>query len=281
MYNLIKMDLYRLIHSVSTYVFMVLAAALAVFSISMTHLDIKAMEKELLYHTTDAGAGPKDPEFVFGVYVSTNPEWINGDIDCAEMVSAQLQSRLLLLLLSVIITQFVIAERKNGFIKNIAGQFPNRSTMVAGKLAATAVLTFVMFAVSVISLLISSFAFWGNRLAFHSVPGLIKILGVQYLLHFSFACLVAFLCFLFDSSVISMAVGIMLSCGLGTIFYGFVDKLFGGAFHIEKYTLETNISSVGAQSTPGNLVWAVTVGICFIFVTTAISMLAVQKRDVR
>ena len=279
MFNLLKMDLYRLLHSVSTYVMVILAASIAIFTIYMTYLEVNMAKEDLPPFVESADTESDD--ITFGIIVDTDPQWVNGDIDYSEMLGAQLKSGLLLILVSVFVTLFVAAERKNGFVKNIAGQFRNREIMVTAKLAALAVQVLILLVTFTLFVLFSSLIFWGNQIVLASIPKLLQLAGLQYLLHFAFACLIAFLCMLTNSSALSMTIGILLCGGFGSLIYGLIDRLAGESFRIEKYMLESNISSVGAGIPSDTAVHAMFIGIGYILVTMILSMLTVQKRDIK
>lgn len=279
MLNLIKMDLHRLSRSISTYIMIFFAAGLAFFTIYMTNHELNIVKENppAVTETSDADSD----ENTFGIVVDTNPMWVSGDIDFSEMLGVQLRSDMALILVSIFVTLFVAAERKNGFIKNIAGQFRNRSIMVASKLVAVAVQVLILFATFVLFILISSFIFWGDRLVLTSVSELLQLAGIQYLLHFAFACLITFLCLLSNSSAFSMTIGILLCSSLGTLVYNLIDRVVSHSFRIEKYMLEVNISSVGAGVTSDIAARAIIVSISYILVTMILSMLIVQKRDIK
>lgn len=279
MFNLIKMDLHRLSRSFSTYIMIVLAASLAFFTVYMTNHELNIVKENppAVTETTDTDSD----ENTFGIVVDTNPMWISGDIDFSEMLGVQVRSDMALILVSIFVTLFVAAERKNGFIKNIAGQFHNRSIMVAAKLVAVAVQVLILFVTFVSFILVSSFIFWGDRLVLSSVSELLQIVGIQYLLHFAFACLITFLCLLSNSSAFSMTIGILLCSSLGTLVYNIIDRVISNSFRIEKYMLEVNISYIGAGVSSDVAARAIVVGISYILVTMILSMLTVQKRDIK
>ena len=286
MYNLIKMNLYQLMHSFSTKILLFCTAGLALFCIVATKIDLS--DEDLVFSVTENGPEIIDPDQVdlrIGIYTETNPEWVSGKIDYSDLLSAQLQSKILLILVVIFVTLFVSAERKNGFIKNIAGHFPNRGIMVAAKLIAVAVQILLMFAVFALFTLIFSFPLLGNRIELHSAAELLKLAGIQYLLHYAFACLITFLCLLTNSSAMSMTTGILIASGLGTPIYSLIDRavqwLPKDSFHIAEYMLENNIASISTQSGPKLITSGILTGLAFILITAAFSVLIVQKRDVR
>lgn len=285
MYNLIKMNLYQLIHSFSTKILLFCTIGLALFCIVATKMDLS--DEDLVFSISEDGT-PIDPDQVdirLGIYTETNPEWVSGKINYSELLGAQLQSKILLILVVIFVTLFVAAERRNGFIKNIAGHFPNRGIMVAAKLIAVAVQVLLMLAVFALFTLIFGILLLGNRIELHSVAELLKMAGVQYLLHYAFACLITSLCLLTNSSAMSMTAGILLASGLGTPIYSLIDRavqwLPQDSFHIAEYMLENNIASISTESSSKLITNGILTGLAFILVTAAFSVLIVQKRDVR
>ena len=287
MYNLIKMNLYQLIHSISIKILILCTIGLALFCIAMTKVDLNALENEPV-SATEAEMTEPEPnqtDIQFGIYTETPSEWVTGKISYPDLLTAQLQSKILLVLIAVFTTIFVAAERKNGFIKNIAGHFPNRGIMVAAKLIAIAVQVLIMFAIFALFNLIFSFSLLGDRITLGSATEFLKLTGIQYLLHFAFACLITFLCLLTNSSAMSMTVGILLSGGLISMILGMIEHAIQitlwKSFHFTEYTLDYNIASINAESTSKLITTGVLTSLAFILATTAFSVLIVQKRDIR
>ena len=285
MYNLIKMNLYQLMHSFSTKILILCTIGLALFCNVATKMDLS--DEDLVFSITENGTAidPDQVDIRIGIYTETNPEWVSGKIDYSELLCAQLQSKILLILVVIFVTLFVAAERKNGFIKNIAGHFPNRGIMVTAKLIAVAIQILLMLIVFALFTLIFAIPLLGNRIELCSAADLLKVAGIQYLLHYAFACLITFFCLLTNSSAMSMTAGILLASGLGTPIYSLIDHavqwLPKDSFHIAEYMLENNIASISAESGSKLITNGILTGLGFILITTAFSMLIVQKRDVR
>lgn len=279
MFNLIKMDLCRLFRSVSTYVMITLAAVFAVFAIFVTNYSLSQLKDEPTSVPENTEINPND--FSLGFFSDTNPDLIKGDIDFTEMLGAQIKTKVLLLLVSVFVTLFVTSERKNGFIKNIAGQFRNRGVMVMAKTVSVAIQTFILLAVFAVFAFFSCIVIWGDRIVLNSIWELMKMMGIQYSLHFAFACLIAFLCFLTNSSALSMTIGILICSGFSSPVYYLINQAIGKSFRIERYMLEANISYIGAGAASDTAVRAVVAATSFILVTMILSALTVQKRDIK
>lgn len=286
MFNLIKMDLHRLTHSVSTWIFMAFTILLAFFCVAMTNSDLQSM-----------AANPQSMEEVqteitsnedrnIGIYVESNPEWVNGKIEAGNIISVEVKSGLLVLLCVIFTALFVNAEQRNGYIKNIAGQIPNRGMMVLSKLAAIAVQVLLMLVAFSATVALFGLAFWGGRFYLGSASELVKFLGTQYLLHLGSSALIMFLCILTRSSAFSMVAGLLTSCGVLVPVYSLINKIVYNIrpswnFDISRYMLDGNISMAGINATSDVLIHAVLIGCIFAVVCTALSMLIMKKRDIR
>ena len=289
MYNLIKMDLYRLFRSTSTYVMIVLVAFFGCFTVWQVSVDLNLMadappvaEQEDAGDLVDSVIEEKENgvDLEFGIYTDTDARWIHGDIDAADLIAMLLGCKLLLVFVSVFVTLFVMAEQKNGYVKNIAGQFHNRGVLVLSKLAALAVQILLMFAAYTIAILSAGRLFWGGRFVLHSLSELAMQLGLQYLLHLAFACLILILCTLAKSSALSITVGILLSCGVGALFYEAADRLIAHGFRLEKYVIEGNILAVGTNAAM-YAKRALACGAVAVLVSALLTFLITQKRDIR
>lgn len=117
MFNLIKMEMHRLMHSTVTWITIAFAILTAIFGIAMTDMDIQAAQDEpptgftIQENTDDDSSG-----MLAGVYVTGNPEWANGKIELGDLVGMELQSGLTSILCVIFVALFANADQKNGFI---------------------------------------------------------------------------------------------------------------------------------------------------------------------
>lgn len=148
MFNLLKMEIHRLIHSMFAWVILLFTVAAAIFSIVMTNLDIQASKEEppvglVIEEQTDESQTGLEA----GIYVTGNEEWADGKIELGDLISVEMQSGLMAILCVIFAALFANADQKNGFIKNIAGQFPWRGKLILSKFIAIAAWIFVLMAV--------------------------------------------------------------------------------------------------------------------------------------
>ena len=280
MFNLIKMDIYRLLHSKSTWIMICFVIGLAVFSVTMTNSDIEFMKDDPAAVTETMEERP------VGIYVEAQPEWVNGTIEIGSVVSVEMRSQLLAILCVIFAAIFTNADYKNGYIKNIAGQFPRREQLVASKFIVIAFQVLVMVVVFTISIVVSGYVVWGSDFYLGSVTELFQYLGVQYLLHLGIAAVMMLLCILTYSTAFSMTSGILLCSGLAVPIYSLINKAINGLktgleFDINKYILDGNITMLLYDSTSEVMVRGVAVGVAFAIVSLFISTIIVKKRDIR
>ena len=138
MFNLIKMDTHRLVHSTSTWITLLFTVVLAVFSVVMTNVDIQMAKED----PSSLAVEPTE-EIQLGIYVDANPEWVTGNIEIGDIISTEMKSGVLAIIVVVFAAIFSNAEQKNGYIKNIAGQFPRRGNLIISKFAAIAIQIFL------------------------------------------------------------------------------------------------------------------------------------------
>ncbi|MBQ8514367.1 MAG: hypothetical protein IJ496_03120 [Ruminococcus sp.] len=281
MTNLIKMDLHRLVRSVSFWVMLVTVIGLAFFSTGMTKYDLDTSTEPSLSLEADA-----DVQISLGISVPTNYEWIDGEIPCSELVNINFASRLMLILCVIFIPLFVNGESKHGFIKNIAGQLSSRGLLILSKLIAAAVQVFIILAVYVVFTAVAGRIWWGERFVPGPMTDLLEIFGLHYLLHFAFGAVVLMLTILFRSSALSMTFGILCSSGFSALAYNVINIALHSAgvskkFDFGRYMIESNIGCVTSGLEQNDLLRIIIVGAAFTAVSVVISMTVIQKRDIR
>lgn len=139
MFNAVRMDIYRLIHTKSAYVILVIAMALAIAMSGMTAL-VRSMAAESIVETTDevTMVSESDSE-IADEYDTASAESSNGptatvglEMDesdmsdevptIADMVESDIAGLDLALLLAIFTVLFSTADLNSGYIKSVGGQ---------------------------------------------------------------------------------------------------------------------------------------------------------------
>lgn len=284
MLNLIKMDVYRLLHAISTWVMMGIMVLIAVFCVGATSADLDAMAENPVY--TEQSASMAENEVVYGIVMETDPAWINGEVPASQMLGLLLNSGILMIFCAIFVSLFVGAEHHSGYLKNIAGQLPYRGQLAVSKFAAIAVEVLLMFAIYAVFCIASGYIFFGDQFTLGSGAGLLKMLGTQYLLHLGFSALVMFLCMATGSTALSMCLGILGCSGLASLLYSginwVIQKIHSGTtFDFGRYMLDTNVYAISGSSEPADILRAVLVACIFAALAVSCSALVMQKRDIK
>lgn len=284
MLNLIKMDVYRLLHAISTWVMMGIMVLIAVFCVGATSADLDAMAENPVY--TEQSAPMAENEVVYGIVMETDPAWINGEVPASQMLGLLLNSGILMIFCAIFVSLFVGAEHHSGYLKNIAGQLPYRGQLAVSKFAAIAVEVLLMFAIYAVFCIASGYIFFGDQFTLGSGAGLLKMLGTQYLLHLGFSALVMFLCMATGSTAFSMCLGILGCSGLASLLYSginwVIQKIHSGTtFDFGRYMLDTNVYAISGSSEPADILRAVLVACIFAALAVSCSALVMQKRDIK
>lgn len=319
MIRLIKMELYRLVHTVSTYVSIAVIAGMVVLTIFMMKVDLRMMEQEqktqgagqirqevsengsredetpaesfasgLSDGFMSSGEGDLDEEgFTFGIESPTDESWLSGDIVAGDMLISELNSCLLVVFIAIFVPLFVNAEQKKGYVKNIAGQIPRREMLALSKLPAVAVQVLILFAVFCITHLAAGAIFFRGRLIFESPGALAGALGMQYVLHVAWGCVIALFTMATRSTAFAMTTGILLASGIFQMIAGLLNRAVralipsADSFDILQITLTNATSNMTTESTLRQTGGFLVLAVGYVLISAVISGVVYRKRDVR
>lgn len=281
MFNLIRMDLYRLFHTGSTWILIGIISLFAVFSFYMGVVDQRLME-ETGQNNNLVIKGEDEEGMEFGIMVNTPYHEDGSEAAYLEYVCADLQSGILLVFISIFAVIYVNAEEKSGFVKNIAGQFPNRFWMYLSNNVTVALFVFMAMAAYMV-MQIFGFLIWhsGAPFGIDMIGEALRYGVIQWILMSAFAAGIVLITTLIKSTAIGITVGMMISCGFSQIFLGFYYKIFQNTkLHVEGYLITNNIKTIAYSSSMSRLWQAVLVGTVFLVVYNIIGSVVMQKRDV-
>lgn len=281
MFNLIRMDLYRMFHTGSTWILIGVISVFAVFSFYMGVVDQRLME-ESGEDNNLVIKGEDEEGMEFGIMVNTPYHEDGSEAAYLEYVCADLQSGILLVFISIFAVVYVNAEEKSGFIKNIAGQFPNRFWIYLSKNIVVAVFVFMAMAAYMV-MQIFGFLIWhtGAPFGMDMIGEALRYGIIQWILMSAFAAGLVLITTLIKSTAIGITIGMMISCGFSQIFLGFYYKIFQNTkLHVEDYLITDNIKTIAYSSSMSRLWRALLVGVVFLVVYNVIGSVVMQKRDV-
>ena len=280
MFNAVRMDIYRLIHTKSAYVILVIAMALAIAMSGMTAL-VRSMATESIVETTDdvTMVSESDSE-IADEYDTASAESSNGptatvglEMDesdmsdevptIADMVESDIAGLDLALLLAIFTVLFSTADLNSGYIKSVGGQVKCRGVLLFSKMIALSVFTLVAMALDVIVQCIATPLFLHGA-EFGDAADLFKMLGSQYVVTLLFVYFVMAMAIIIKNNVINIL----------------IEKIGVKNFDINDYLIVNQISELDLSAS------AKTVGGAFAVaaVWAVVSLIAVygvfKRRDI-
>ena len=181
MFNLIKMNLYRMSRAVSTWVMAIVAVLFGILQFS----SLKLMQDDPLNMFSN-GSGTD----MLGYTI------LNG----VRTVAAFLQNSNVLIILAIFVVMFTNAEHKCGFDKNIIGITKHKWKQTLARWISAVIGMTCIIAIGYATMLGLS-ALFINNFAFGSVAAMFKALGLMYLSAVTFSAIFFFFTTLFNNSV--------------------------------------------------------------------------------
>lgn len=280
MFNLIKMNLYRIVHQKAFYIVPVSMALVCSFLVYITWLTPR-LERQAAQMTEHSGfqAG-----FVAG---STADESfpLTEDFDLTVFMDLLFDSGMLMLLISIGASIITNAERKHGFIKNIAGQISPRGMLAPAKLPGMLLESFLILAFAVLGAALSGKIFYAG-FTFGNFAALTKALAVQLLLSFALCAFILMICTLSENAAAGIITGIILCTSIMSLLYMLINKVLWNYFHvpesfdITRYTLSAHLMSVSSTSEPDALGLALAVGAAYLVACSLGAFVILKKKDI-
>lgn len=296
MFNLIKMNFYRLFHQRSFYVMIAVAAFIGWFMVFMIWMAPRLEEKAQSARNAreqDSQTGEEtgsNAGFHVGIAVGgTEGEElsvpVSGEFNLAEFVDEFFTSGFTMILISVGAALIANSEQKRGFIKNLGGQMKPRGMLTVAKLPVILFELVVLYAV-----IILSFSLFGRiyyeRFTAGNIPVMCKVVLIQLLLGLAFGALVMLVCTAARNAAAGIFAGIVVASGLFPYVYFFINRLataYLGApagFDISKCSLDYYLSCITSEAAGKDVATALIVGVVYLLLASAAGCLVMEKRDI-
>lgn len=244
MTKMIKMDLYRFFRSASTWIILFVDILLAFFSVML----VSANTSIQIY--SNAG----------------------------ELLAAQMNGGMIMILCAIAVIIFVSAKYKNGFIKNIANQLPRHEMLVFPEI----IVAFVACALHFFIFILYDYrraVFLGNTFIDFSFFAIMKLLIVQFILHWGFCCLVLLFYMLTSSTTFSVVIGILIPFKILNVLYVLIEKFTH--FNISQFMLDSNIFQIGMYSLKSIYTRATIVGLIFLLAEIVLLCMVMHKKEIK
>lgn len=245
MTKIIKMDLYRLFRSVSTWILLFVDILLA---------------------------------FLCVILVSTNRS-IQIYSNAGELLAAQMNGGMIMILCSLAVLMFVSAKYRNGFVKNIANQFPHREMLVLSEILVAFIVCALHFFIYSFCTITAGLIVFGNMFMDFSFFAIMKLLTVQFILHCGFCCLVLLFYMLTNSTTFAVVTGLLISFKILNVLYILIERFTH--FNISPFMLDSNIFQIGMYSLKPIYIRATIVGTIFLLGEIVLLCIVMRKKDIK
>lgn len=286
MINILKMDLYKLIHTVSFWIMVFAVILISYFPISASIFSCDYEYEMVVQEENNLEENKTEENSIEEIDNSTNSEKSNIDerVPFSTIINLVFTTQFTLAICVIFIPLFVHDERKSGYIKNISGQLTNRGILVISKLIIAAIQVFVVLIGVVICGLIICGLFFRDRVIIGINNEMLEYLALQYLLHFSLSAVTIMLTIIFKNAGAGIGFGIFIVSGLVYIYYSSVDDIVKAMgfkkFHIDIYTIEGNIQALTVGAGQGEIIRSLLVGLAYLILSILVSIKVMQKRDI-
>lgn len=280
MFNIIKMDLYKMFKMRSFYVVNIIAmVSVAIMLLSAAPVDFgKTDTKEdnntVVYEN-------KEQSVKLGVAVDDS-QLIGTEQNVLTIYSSFMSSGFYLFF-SVIFTMiFALSENKNGYIKNIGGQVRHRWQLFVSKLTAIFIYIFMFDLILLVVQSVIWFIAKGNFGA-GSFSEYITFIISQFLLQYVFVTVCTAIAIITKSRVFSMTAAVCLSFGMGKLACMGIDagiyKLLNREVSLEKYLITTKISTMLPNMDMAQIRNIIVFAAVYFIVSVFVGIISVEKRD--
>ena len=289
MFNAIRMDVYRLFKTKSTYIILVIMLAMSVMGTGlmsvmteMTVAERQQVQTEQMSDNADyAGEDDQFNEDTEGAQsqLSVSVSEIDPDENDNSVLSfamsdiSGLQAGLFIIIFTVL---FSMADINSGFIKSIGGQVKGRGVLIVSKMAAIAIFTAIVIIADFLTELIAVNIFFDDAVV-GSASEIVRLLSSQFVLNFALAVLMMAIAIIIKNNVVSMIIGVCMCSGIfELIFMGInylMDKIGFSDFDINNILITGKIQNVTIGADAADIGYALLTAAIYI----AVSVLAVYN----
>lgn len=289
MFNAIRMDVYRLFKTKSTYIILVIMIAMSVMGTGlmsvmteMTGAESQQVQTEQMSDNADyAGEDDQFNEDTEGAQsqLSVSVSEVDPDENDNSVLSfamsdiSGLQAGLFIIIFTVL---FSMADINSGFIKSIGGQVKGRGVLIVSKIAAIAIFTAIVIIADFLTELIAVNIFFDDAVV-GSTSEIVRLLSSQFVLNFALAVLMMAIAIIIKNNVVSMIIGVCMCTGIfELIFMGInylMDKIGFSDFDINNILITGKIQNVTIGADAADIGYALLTAAIYI----AVSVLAVYN----
>ena len=312
MWNLIKMELYKMFRMRSFWVILLCAISFIgvtmYFTIAEVHQTVTTSEsrkseegqketaepskeklqvqKNTVSDAVDVGMHVQQntqetKDYQFGIH-EDNSNLTSQNLNILTIFAKHLSSGMFGMFMIIFSILFITADRKNGYIKNIGGQVRSKWHLVIAQWAAMALYT-LLFELVMFLVLAGIQLAMQHKISLGIAKETILFIVVQILLQYILILVCMTLAMVLRSRAFSMTSAVCISMGMGTLVCGGLDvviwKVAGWKVSLEKYLISSAISRMSDPIMKAQLQNFLLLAAIYFIVMTGISILNTEKRD--
>ena len=282
MFNLIRMNLYRMVRSTSLWAVMIIMVAVCSFSGCRQIASLDTI-------------GPYQPDYEesgsgFGLLFSPPAGKYGEAPSFLEFYSSDLSSGILLVFLSVACSIFYGEEIKSSFLKNITGQTRDKTDIFWSKFIVTILLAlFIMLLYGMAKFIVLKPLFpkeYTLRFVSECWPAIPFLLAGNFILHLAYAGGIVLVTMVSRSTTVGCITGIFTALGLPGYFLGMVEESY--KVELVKYLVTTNVHNMRIATmynewigySEKDIYFALAIGIVFFILYEVLGAVYFTKKDV-
>lgn len=273
MLNLIKMDFYRLFKTKAWKIGIIVGA---IFAFCASLINFGIVELINIVSKEDPGVAMS-----IGMFL-TVASWASG-VNFAEIVLTG-TGMLSLFVSCMMAASFIGDEQSCGYVKNIAGQVPNRGYLLISKFVTTCFIHLTVLAIYTVVCSIFAGIFFNKYITGYAIGTMLAGISLRFILFCAINAVVLFFCTLTKSHSISMVIGAIFGTGISSLGYKVITLILSVAkisVNMETITPDGINGLINASSIGGIALRAFMVSAVFIAAFLTGAVLLFNKRDVK
>ncbi len=293
MYNIIKMELYRMVRMKSFYVMMLVM-------IAMTFISTWAVDYEASYYQEAAQESQQSLEtaeqqaeenlesvedadgITIGMQVTAPGDDLS-DITIFDMMFSNFNGMIVAFYIAIFVVLFGGADFTSGYIKNFVGQAKSRTCLVMGKAVAVSIYAVSMMLLFVPVQIAANGVFFGY-IHWGDMGSFLSYFGVHMVLHIAFALICLAIVLVSRSTVISMVLTISICWNVLTLVYAGIDiiasKIGIKDFHFSTYTVSGRIGMLEQTFSRQDCIETLGVAAVYMILSFLIGSVIFTKKDI-
>lgn len=282
MFNMIKMDVYRMFKMKSLYVIWVIMTLMLVMTTWLTRTEYDDAENQTEEYQQQMEEASSEDNIMIGMQVIV-PTEVGKNITVFDMMFANIQAKLIALFIVIFVVLYSTADIGSGYIKNFGGQVKHREGLVISKGFSVFIYIVITMLLLILVQAVSNIIFLGY-LKWGALDKLIPYLGIQTILHLALAMIVMAIAIATRNNVFSMMFAVCMCMNvMALLYYGIeiiIKKIGLGTVHVIKYTISRNITTVSANLTRNDGIQAIVLSVVYIGIAAMVSIILYRKRDI-